>query len=87
MLKSKKIKKFLFEHDLLKYKNKCIYAERAFMANSAVQWCLKKIDDDEFSQNQIDSFGKILMLYLEDKIDLSWQKGMLCMTHKTSNQP
>ena len=82
MLKSQKIKKFLLEHNLIKYDDKYVCAGRAFVANSAVQWCLKKIDKNEFSQTQIDSFGKILMLYLNDQIDLFWQKGMLCMNHK-----
>ena len=82
MLNSRKIKKFLLEHNLIIYDDKCIDAGRAFMANSAVQWCLKKIDKNEFSQSQIDSFGKILMLYLNDQIDLFWQNGMLCMNQK-----
>ena len=78
-MKSKKIKKMLIDHELITYDDKCVFAERAFMANSAAQWGMEKISRNEFSQKQIDNFGKILMMYLKGRIDLCWEDGLLRM--------
>ena len=78
-MKSHKIKKMLIDHELIVYDDKFIYAERAFMANSAAQWGMAKISRNEFSEKQIDNFGKILMMYLKGHIDLSWENGLLRM--------
>jgi hypothetical protein len=73
-----KINKVLFDHELIKCEDNIIYAERAFMAHSAAQWGMGMISRNEFTQKQIDSFGKIMMMYLKGKIDLSWgQEGTL----------
>jgi hypothetical protein len=69
----------LIDHDLITYEEKFIFAERAFMANSAAQWGMAKISRNEFSQRQIDNFGKILMMYLKGRIDLCWENGLLRM--------
>ena len=78
-MKSTKIKKMLIDHELIVYDDKFIYAERAFMANSAAQWGMGKISRNEFSERQIDNFGKILMMYLKGHIELSWEEGLLRM--------
>jgi len=78
-VKTKKIKKMLIDHELITYDDKFVFAERAFVAHSAAQWGIGKIERNEFSQTQIDSFGKILMLYLKGRINLSWKKGLLTM--------
>jgi len=76
-----KINKVLFDHKLITREKNIIYASRAFIAHSAAVWCIKKISNKEFSQKQIDSFGKILMMHLEGHIDLFWEEGMLRMEH------
>ena len=75
-MKSHKIKKMLIDHELIVYDDQFIYAERAFMANSAAQWGMEKISRNEFSEKQIDNFGKILMMYLKGHIDFSWETGL-----------
>ena len=69
----------LIDQELIVYDDKFIYAERAFMANSAAQWGMGKISRNEFSERQIDNFGKILMMYLKGHIELSWEEGLLRM--------
>jgi hypothetical protein len=69
----------LIDHELITYEDKFVFAERAFMANSAAQWGMGKISRNEFSQRQIDNFGKVLMMYLKGRIDLSWENGLLRM--------
>jgi len=86
-VKNPKIKKMLIDHELITYEDKFIFAERAFMAHSAAQWGMNKIARNEFSQNQIDSFGKILMMYLKGRIDLSWQNGLLTMENLEEAPP
>ena len=78
-MKNQKIKKMLIDHELIVYDEKFVYAERAFMANSAAQWGMNKISRNEFSEKQIDNFGKILMMYLKGHIDLTWENGILRM--------
>ena len=70
----KKINKVLFDHELIQCEGNIVHAERAFMAHSAAQWGITKISNNEFTQKQIDSFGKIMMMYLKGKIDLCWDE-------------
>ena len=86
-MKSEKIKKMLIDHELITFDEKFIYAERAFMANSAAQWGMDKIARNEFSQKQIDNFGKILMMYLKGRIDLSWRNGLLTLENLEEESP
>ena len=81
-----KVRKALYDYKLIIYDNNIVWAQRAFMANSVAQWCIRKITNKEFSQKQIDSFGKILFLYLRNKIDLEWEGDTLAVRrkHKTS---
>ncbi len=86
-MKNDKIKKMLIDHELITFDEKFVYAERAFMAHSAAQWCIDKIARNEFSQKQIDNFGKILMMYLKGRIDLSWRNGLLTLRSLEENTP
>ena len=72
-----KINKILFENNLITKEENIIRAPRAFMAHSAAKWCMKKISNKEFSQTQIDSFGKLLMMHLKGQVNLFWKEGML----------
>jgi hypothetical protein len=76
------LNKALFDYRLIVVEKNIIWAERAFMANSMAQWCIKKIKNKEFSQKQIESFGKILFLYLRNKLDLCWKGEMLHLNTK-----
>jgi len=80
------INKALFDYKLIVIDKKMVWAERAFMANSVAQWCIQKIEKGEFSQKQIESFGKILFLYLRNKIDLYWKDDMLHVHTKMRKQ-
>jgi len=86
-VKNEKIKKMLIDHELITFDEKFIYAERAFMAHSAAQWGMDKIARNEFSQKQIDNFGKILMMYLKGRIDLSWHNGLLTLRTLEEKSP
>jgi hypothetical protein len=77
-----KVRKALYDYKLITYDKNIVWAERAFMANSVAQWCIRKISNKEFSQKQIDSFGKILFLYLRNKIDLEWKDDMISVRIK-----
>tara|TARA_R110000824_G_scaffold222375_1_gene410005 strand:+ start:228 stop:470 length:243 start_codon:yes stop_codon:yes gene_type:complete len=77
----------LIDHELITFDEKFIFAERAFMAHSAAQWAMEKIARNEFSQKQIDNFGKILMMYLKGRIDLSWQNGLLALQTLEEESP
>jgi len=72
-----KIRQALYDYRLIVSDKNIIWAERAFVANSVAQWCIKKITEREFSQKQIDSFGKILFLFLRNKVDLYWENDTL----------
>ena len=54
-----------------------IWAERAFMAHSAAQWCVKKIESKALTPLQIESFGDVLLQYLKGNVDLFWHKDVL----------
>mgnify|MGYP004399718689 CR=1 FL=1 len=86
-MKNDKIKKMLIDHELITFDEKFVYAERAFMAHSAAQWGIDKIARNEFSQKQIDNFGKILMMYLKGRIDLSWRNGLLTLRSLDEETP
>ena len=77
MILKLKINKILFDNNLITRDKNIIHAPRAFVAHSAAVWCMKKISNEEFSQAQIDSFGKVLMMHLKGAINLFWEDGML----------
>ena len=77
----------LIDHELIVYDDKFIYAERAFMANSAAQWGMGKISRNEFSERQIDNFGKILSTIVEKMGGGPRVKDGLLMGNSPTDKP
>lgn len=69
---------FLTEGALIKEGN-TVFAERIFMANSAVNWIKASTTDGTLNSREIEAYMKIVKLYLQEKIDMSWQNGVINM--------
>ena len=77
MSRWRNLKKVLYDYKLVKREGNVIWAERAFMANSATRWCINKIEDKSFTSVHVDSFGETLLAYLNGRVDLYWEGDTL----------
>ena len=57
--------------------NNIIFAERIFMANSAVNWIKTSTAKGELGSRETEAYMKVVKLYLQKKIDMGWQDGAI----------
>ena len=69
--------KLLKDYNLLKQDKNIIWAKKAFVANSIIKWATDKIERSEFSSQQLESFGDMFLLFLNDKIKIYWDDDAL----------
>jgi len=62
-----------------------IFAERIFMANSAVNWIKTSTVKGELGSRETEAYMKIVKLYLQKKIDIGWQDGTINVYIKKLN--
>lgn len=56
-----------------------VKAEKLFLANSVVIWCLKKLRDDKLKPDEAQGYIFFVKKYVEGVLDISWQDGVLCV--------
>ena len=54
-----------------------VHAPRAFVANSILKWCVKKIKEKSLNETQIEEYLKTVRFFIKKKIDLSWRNGII----------
>ena len=69
--------RLLKDYDLLRQDKNIIWAKKAFVANSIIKWATDKIERSELSPKQMDSFGDMFLLFLNDKIRIYWDNDAL----------
>jgi len=55
------------------------YAEKAFLVNSIIQWCAKRKRLKNISNDELDRHFHSLRLFLQNKLDLFWEDGIINM--------
>jgi hypothetical protein len=53
------------------------YADKAFIANSIVQWCAKRSASKNISNAELDKYFHSLRLFLQNKIDIYWDDDII----------
>ena len=56
-----------------------VQAEKLFLANSAVIWCLKQLRDDKLKNDEAQGYVFFVKKYIEGVLDMSWEDGVLCV--------
>lgn len=54
-----------------------VNAERLFLANSVVIWCIKQIREKKLESNEAQGYIFFVKKYVEGVLDLSWHNGVL----------
>jgi len=57
--------------------NNIYHAERAFFANSVIQWCIQQKEGKNLLPDQIENYMKAVKLFLEKKVDLFWEDDII----------
>ena len=75
--KSKIIFQWLSDENAFSVEDNVYYAERAFFANSVVLWLKKQQEANSLNDGQLDRYMKLLRFFLQKKLDLFWDNGMI----------
>ena len=75
---------WLVDEGAISYEENVIYAERAFIANSILQWCTKRADEKSLGEEEIRVYLKTLRFFIKKKIDLCWENGIITASAKKS---
>ena len=59
-----------------------LHAEKAFFANSAINWCAKQATEGTMDVNQIENCVRTIRKYLKGKLDLCWKNGIITTADK-----
>ena len=77
MIDSEKTIKLLRDYELLTCDNNVVWAEKAFIVNSVIRWAVGRLETNEMSIKQMENFGDILLMYLDNKVKIYWECGIL----------
>ena len=58
-------------------KDNIYHAEKAFRANSAIKWCVKKREDGSFSSTHLETYFLFIHKYLKGEAELVWDEDFL----------
>lgn len=56
-----------------------VNAEKLFLANSAVIWCLKQLREETLKADEAQGYIFFVKKYVQGTLDMSWQDGVLCV--------
>lgn len=51
-----------------------IYARKAFLANTVVQWCIHQINSQQMHPNEMDFYLQAISSYLREETNIYWDK-------------
>tara|TARA_R110000796_G_scaffold23142_1_gene66630 strand:+ start:43 stop:297 length:255 start_codon:yes stop_codon:yes gene_type:complete len=67
--------RYLEEHDhTYRVEDNVIFAPKAFIVNSIIQWCYYSLDIKRMQPNEMDFYLQSLSSFLEDKSDIYWDE-------------
>jgi len=69
--------KWLKDEGAIVEEDNIVYASRAFVANSVLKWCVKKIKEKSLNEIQIEDYLKTVRFFIKKKIDLYWENGII----------
>jgi len=82
--------KWLKDEGAIVEEDNVIHASRAFMANSVLKWCTKKIKEKSLNKIQIEDYLKTVRFFIKKRIDLCWKNGIItasvCERATTANK-
>ena len=75
--KNKKLLKWFKDQGTVKRKGNIYMADRAFMAHAAINWIKKKASQGLLDTKQIEENMSVVRLFLQKKVDLIWEDGII----------
>ena len=69
--------RWLREEGALYQDDNIYYADKAFVANSIIQWCAKRKISKNISNAELDKHFHSLHLFLQNKIDIYWNDDII----------
>ena len=84
--RKKVIFQWLLDEEAFSTEGNVHYAERAFFANSAISWLEKQKKTNNLNDDQLERYMKLLHLFLQKKLDLFWNKGMINVQTKNNKK-
>ena len=54
-----------------------ISAEKLFLANSVIIWCIKKLREEELKPTEVQGYIFFMKKYIRGALDLFWEDGIL----------
>ena len=67
--------KYLEEHDpSYRVENNIIFAPKAFLINTVIQWCYYQINTNRMQPNEMDFYLMSIEGFLQDNIKLHWDE-------------
>ena len=75
--KNNKILKWFVEEGALTQKGNFYIADRAFRANSFINWIKQSSLDEALDENDIEKTMLLIRMFLQNKINLKWEDGII----------
>ena len=74
---------WLTDEGAIHKKENVFHAEKAFFANTVVNWCAEEVKKGTMKSPQVNNCMKTLRRFLRGKIDLCWGDGIIIVPKKT----
>tara|TARA_R110002020_G_scaffold452488_1_gene666883 strand:- start:5 stop:310 length:306 start_codon:yes stop_codon:yes gene_type:complete len=74
------------EENLLHSEENVIYAEKYFIINSVILWCLTQKQNQILPLEQFESYIKILQKYLRNELKIFWENDKLTVAAISNNE-
>jgi hypothetical protein len=68
---------WLKEENAVYLEDNVYYAEKAFVVNSIIQWCIKQKNKKQLTGKQIDKYFRSLVHFLRGTLDLWWEDDII----------
>jgi len=77
MIDKKTLLQWLREEGALYQDDNLYHAEKAFFANSVIQWCAGRKIAKNISDGELERYFHCLSLFLKNKLDLYWDNDII----------
>ena len=91
--KNNNLIKWFRDEGALTLDGKVYYAERTFLAHSAVNWLRKRASDKKLKGEELNRYMEVIKLFLQKKVDLKWEDDIISVivneeevSHNESNR-
>jgi len=78
------ILEWLHEENAITKENNVYHAPNAFIANSVMLWCYRRVKEKTITQRKVDRYLKAVRMFLQNKLTINWEGDKVIITKRNS---